>query len=101
MTLNELYDRLIKIYGKDKQMNMVIEECSELIKEVSKAIRHDEVQDQDRLAEEIADVLIVTEQLIRMFDLSMTVTEKKYRKIQRLRQRLIEENSKKARADND
>lgn len=52
-------------YGQEHQGIVAMEECSELIKEVSKLIRTkaDEYSNVDNLTEEIADVLIMIEQL--------------------------------------
>jgi len=63
MEKDKIYAKAIALFGKEKQMIMAIEEMSELIKEVSKALRFDEIKDKGAMVEEIADVEIMLEQL--------------------------------------
>ena len=49
----------IKVYGEEKQEQMAIEECAELIQ----AINHKHRGRENNIAEEIADVEIMLEQL--------------------------------------
>jgi hypothetical protein len=61
----------IKKFGKDKQMDMIIEECSELIKCIVKLRRYNgnEVWRQKTL-EEVADVMLMMEQAVQMLSTS-------------------------------
>lgn len=53
--------RAIDTFGEESQMLMVIEEMSELAKEISKRFRGE--NNNDHIAEEIADVEIMLDQL--------------------------------------
>lgn len=79
----DVYLEAIKTFGALPQMVIVMEECSELQKEISKIIR--EKGDLGNLAEEIADVEIMLEQLKLIFTLHDKVTTKKGEKIERLK----------------
>lgn len=57
----ELYQKVMDKYGVDAQLNVAIEELSELIKEICKRKRG--YPNVDNLTEEIADVEIMVEQL--------------------------------------
>lgn len=89
--------KAIIAYGEDSQMDMAIEEMSELTKALLKhrrAKNGPEIQDfeqiRNNITEEIADVTIVLEQLKIMFDNEDAVEKIKSEKIQRLKQRLEE-----------
>lgn len=83
----DVYLEAIKTFGALPQMVIAIEECSELQKEITKIIR--EKGDLENLAEEIADVEIMLEQLKLIFALHDKVVTKKGEKIERLK-RIIE-----------
>lgn len=55
-------------------MNLVIEECSELIKELTKARRG--MGDVNNIEEEIADVVLVIKQLMHLLDITESDIEK-------------------------
>ena len=78
-----LYNQVIETYGRDAQMIVAMEECSELIQAVSKHLRGRETN----VEEEIADVEIMLEQLRLMSDSSL-VDKIKEEKLKRLEQRL-------------
>lgn len=62
MKLNkELIKKLVDKYTEEKQLLIAMEELSELQKEISKYIR--EKNNKEELAEEIADVLIMIDQI--------------------------------------
>jgi NTP pyrophosphatase (non-canonical NTP hydrolase) len=84
----EILKRAIDTFGYPSQMHMVIEEMSELTKEICKVFRGD--GEVDHLAEEIADVRITIEQLCIMFDLHNLVEEYESHKLERLEKRLDE-----------
>ena len=56
-------------YGRDTQLTVLTEECAELIKEASKALRGYERP--EKMREELIDVIVMTEQLRLMMDVSM------------------------------
>ena len=65
MTKTELYKKAYQLWGVSSQLDFMIEECSELVV----AIQHwkrDRVND-GKVAEEIADVEIMCEQLRALF----------------------------------
>lgn len=81
-------------FGAYAQTVVAIEELSELQKELCKAIRPGigDPENRDHIAEEIADVYIMLEQMEMLYDLD-TVDLWKAKKIERLKKRL-EENAK-------
>ena len=79
----------IKTYGKEAQTKMVLEEMSELQKEICKAWRgRDNI---GNIAEEIADVEIMLDQLKLMLDIEEEVGQYRQEKLRRLEQRLWRE----------
>ena len=82
------YKRLIEKNG-EKQLVVAIEELSELQKEICKYIRDGQIE-KKHIVEEIADVLIMIDQLIVYFDISNSdvENEKKF-KLERTRMRLF------------
>ena len=81
----DVYDRAIEHYGREKQCMMTAEECAELIQALSKALRYDGESFIRQVAEEVADVEIMLEQVKRMFGLSpYMVDEYKNIKLARL-----------------
>ena len=82
-------ERALKTWGKEPQMLQVIEEMSELTKEILKNInRHkDNVAE---IIEETADVEIMLEQLKYCYDIHNQVEEYKKQKLKKIDQRLDE-----------
>ena len=68
-----LYNEAINTFGAPAQAVIAMEECSELIKEISKALRNK--INRGNIAEEIADVEIMVEQLKLMFDVEEIVEQ--------------------------
>lgn len=66
--MNDIYARLEEQKGRAHQIAVAIEEMSELTKELTKHLRSDSYTSNKKIAEEIADVEIVVEQLKRFFD---------------------------------
>lgn len=66
--MTERIKELAKLNGLNEVMNLVIEECSELIKELTKA--HRGMGDVNNIEEEIADVVLVIKQLMHLLDIS-------------------------------
>lgn len=85
--LRDTYSEAVRIYGKQSQLIMAMEEMAELSKELSKNIRGE--HNADALAEEMADVEIMLEQLKVIFGNRAAVDIKKSMKIQRLADRLV------------
>lgn len=82
--------KAVDTYGEDSQINMAVEEMSELIKALMKFRRNDVDKKEifQNIAEEIADVEIMLEQLKLIFNcFSLVETEKEF-KINRLAKRL-------------
>ena len=62
-----IFEQAIEAYGKDMQLNVAVEELSELIKEICKSKRGND--NRDNIIEEMADCYIMLEQLEIIFDL--------------------------------
>ena len=77
-----VYEHAINRYGVKLQLLMVIEEMSELTKEICKFFRG--CDNLDKIAEETADVTIMLEQLRLIFDLNDKVCEEMDVKVERL-----------------
>lgn len=82
--------KAVNTYGDDSQINMAVEEMSELIKALMKSRRNDvDVQENlHNIVEEIADVEIMLEQLKLIFNCFGLVEREKEYKINRLAERL-------------
>jgi len=64
MISQKLLEQMIQKYGESKQLDIAIEECSELIKAISKYKRNEEDPSRIKsIAEEEADVRIMLEQI--------------------------------------
>lgn len=81
-----VYETAIEIWGVESQIWMALEEMSELQKEICKLRRGK--RDLEALADEIADVTIMLEQLRLIFELNDQVSKHMDRKILRLKGRL-------------
>ena len=84
--LKAVLQNAIDTYGKDAQLWMVIEEMSELAKEICKHERGRENKDQ--IADEVADVTIMLEQVKMIFGISDEVERHLIEKVNRLKNRL-------------
>lgn len=83
----------IETYGEQKQMDMVVEECAELINAVMK-FRRDRCEVKD-ITTEMADVVIMIAQLARILNLNAYELEDEIaRKMDRLKKRLSEGRAK-------
>ena len=82
MTNLEIYKRLREQNGDSAQLVVAIEELSELIKEITKCLRHK--GNIDHLAEEVADVEIMVEQVKLIFNVQDKVEAARQLKLQRL-----------------
>lgn len=84
MDMNEICTQAVKHFGSDSQTLMCIEEMSELQKELCKHSRgRNNCYD---IAEEIADVQIMLEQMIILFDCRESVEDWKIAKLFRLKE---------------
>lgn len=82
-------ERAIETYGKDMQLNVAIEELSELIKEICKNKRGSD--NREAIIEEMADCYIMMEQIAIIFGIEYdTIHETVDKKLTRLEKRLDE-----------
>lgn len=83
----KVYEQAININGLETQIHKAIEEMSELTKELCK-IFYPNGTTIDKIADEIADVTIMMEQMRLAFDLNDLVCEHMDSKVERLKDRL-------------
>jgi NTP pyrophosphatase (non-canonical NTP hydrolase) len=87
----DILKKAIETYGKDMQLNVAIEELSELIKEICKNKRG--ADNRKAIIEEMADCYIMLEQLAIIFEIpNHAINEVAANKIERLEKRLLERN---------
>lgn len=89
MTTNaeKIYDEAIDFFGVTSQKIMVIEEMSELTKELCKELRNR--GDVEHIADELADVEITLAQIKKIYNIHQLVEEHKDFKLQRLEKSII------------
>lgn len=86
-------EKAIETYGKDMQLNVAVEELSELIKEICKNKRGSD--NRENIIEEMADCYIMLDQLSIIFGISFLELDTiKDEKISRLAKRLMAEGEK-------
>lgn len=85
----EILQEAIDRYGTEAQLMMVLEEMSELQKEICKWFRGK--RDRDAVADEVADVEIMLEQVRMIFQIEDIVDDQIEKKVNRLRDRLMED----------
>lgn len=85
MNREEILRKAIDTYGKDSQAKMMIEEMSELTKELCKCFRGE--KDTGHVLEEMADVQIMLDQMRMIFG---DTSEQEKVKLERLERRLKE-----------
>ena len=90
----ELYRLALTTWGPDAQTIMMFEEMSELQKELCKHARGKD--NREAIADEIADVLIMLEQMMILHDCGQDVKEHKAAKLKRLASRLPHEEAEAA-----
>ena len=91
MLREDIYKLAIDKHGLDNQLNMAIEEMAELIQAINKTRRYpNSLKAKEDVAEEIADVFIMLEQLILIYDCDELVDNIKDLKVRRLLKRLID-----------
>lgn len=87
--INEQYvlKQAIDVFGMDMQLNVAVEELSELTKEICKYKRGN--KNLSNIIEEMADCYIMLDQIRIMFELGSTVIKDKiHEKIERLYKRI-------------
>ena len=84
----DVFTKAIETYGEVSQMHMLLEEMSELAKEICKSMRYSKKQYKHKVAEECADVEIMLEQIKMVFDIEDDVEMWRLDKVVRLRERL-------------
>lgn len=82
----QVYEDALVKWGRHNQLVVAIEEMSELQKEICKFFRHE--GDNKDLVEEVADVSIMLEQILFMFDIEDDVKKVMEEKVQRLKRRI-------------
>ena len=70
MSMERVLDEAVRVFGAKHQCMIAMEELAELIQAISKVNRERSEKHIGNLAEEIADVSIMLEQLQIMFDIS-------------------------------
>lgn len=85
----DIYHRALKTWGKDAQMLQVIEEMSELIKEILKNVNRGK-DNISEIIEETADVEIMLEQLKCCYNINTQVADYKKQKLLKIAKRLDE-----------
>lgn len=84
--INGILEKAIESWGESLQVDMAIEEMAELTKELLKQRRYG--YNQKNIAEELADVIIMIEQMIMLYDMNNEVENQIKYKLQRLEKRL-------------
>jgi NTP pyrophosphatase (non-canonical NTP hydrolase) len=84
-----IYLKAIETWGEQAQIGMAIEECSELITVLVKLGRKKNGSTKEQVIDEVADVMIMMEQLQHIFGFS-DVADRKDFKLSRLKERLDE-----------
>jgi len=89
MSKESVYERALRLWHKEPQMLQVIEEMSELIKEILKNVnrKKDNVAE---IIEETADVEIMLEQLKCCYNIKQQVEAYKQEKLKKIEKRLDE-----------
>ena len=84
----EVFETAISRYGETSQLHMLLEEMSELAKEICKSMRYSKKQYKAKVAEEVADVEIMLEQIKIIFGIDDDVEGWRLDKVVRLAERL-------------
>ena len=92
----QLYKEAIEQFGAANQVVVAMEEASELVQALAKIIRYSDDEQEleklrDHIAEEMADVLIMCNQLGIIFNIESEVVTWMDKKLDRLAKRLEEE----------
>ena len=87
--MTNIYKRALKAWGKEPQMLQVIEEMSELTKEILKNVNRKK-NNLDEIIEETADVEIMLNQLKYCYGIEKQVEEYKSQKLLKIEKRIDE-----------
>ena len=85
-TEKDIFRSAINTYGAVMQITVAFEEMSELQKELCKHLRG--IGSQENIAEEIADVEIMIEQMKMLFNCETSVLQLREKKVKRLKERM-------------
>lgn len=89
MSYEEMLEVILNNYGIKAQVIKTFEELGELQIELSKALlRREMMPERDRIAEEMADVLVMLDQIAMALGLKETVEDWKKRKVERQMERI-------------
>ena len=80
-----LFQQAEQLWGKDFQILMAIEEMAELTQELIHYLRDNKKVTYENFVGEVADVLIMIEQIQHMFNINEMVAAKREEKLIRLR----------------
>jgi hypothetical protein len=87
--INKMYDEAIRLWGEESQINMMIEECSELIKALCKNKRRPKsFEILYNICEEIIDVDIVLGQMKRIFNFGDQANRIREEKLMNLKRKI-------------
>lgn len=90
-----LYKKALKFWGEKSQFNLMIEECAELIKEISKIDRKSNGSNYLKIANELIDVEIMIKQLKIILSFhninNLDLSKIKEHKLKRLNELIIKE----------
>lgn len=85
-----VYEKAISHYAEAHQVIKAVEEMAELTNELAKATTDSSRTTLEKIADEIADVTIMMEQLAIMFNINQHVQDRIDYKVKRLAQRIEE-----------
>lgn len=96
MTVENVIREMLSKFGEDSQIDVAIEEMSELTKELIKYkrskihFREKQAASREHVTEEIADVVFMLEYLIEIFDIDLVQLQKIVaKKVQRTKERYL------------
>lgn len=87
MTGRDLYEMALLLWGTESQKDMLLEEMAELQKEILKT-RRNPFFAREKIAEEVADVEIMLDQVKHMYGIDVMADEIRQKKLLRLAQRI-------------
>lgn len=90
MEPQEIIQNAIRLFGEKNQLIVAIEELSELQKSLCKRLRGDE-ENLEQIAEEVADVQIMLEQIVPLLRIGADVEVFREYKLHRLQNRIEKE----------
>ena len=88
MIYQKVWEQALTRWGRNPQINMVIEECSELIKAIMKYKREKTQETLESIIEEAADVQIMLFQLAYILGIEKEINAKFHEKVEKLKIRV-------------